>query len=289
MRVIETSLDDNLAVMSAILWRRGIAHRVFEERGRQILEVHDPVHAEAARQLYGAWRDGRVRLVADAEPGPPRSGPVAAGVAALRGYPALSLLIVLALLVFPFSMVLAEGRMNPVAGALLIVDPARLAAGAAVGGSASLLTPFNPWRWLTPMLLHFSIMHLAFNCVVVIELGRRIENGLGTLSFTLLIGAIALISNLAQYLVGGSVLFGGLSGVGYGLLGVVLAMSRRRPADATWRLPNGLAIGLLVFLVLFTTGVTEWFGLHVANAAHWAGLIAGLLLALLWPLRSTPR
>jgi membrane associated rhomboid family serine protease len=29
---------------------------------------------------------------------------------------------------------------------------------------------------------------------------------------------------------------------------------------------------------VFSTGVTEPFGLHVANAAHWLGLITGSLL-----------
>jgi len=290
MRVIETSLDDNLAAVSAILWRNGIPHRVFEERGRQILEVRDPTQAHAARQLYGAWRDGTVQLVAGPPPARRAGGPLAGVVAALRRYPALSLLILLALLVFPFSLALGEGRLNPIAAALLIVDPALLtAAGAAAGELPGLLAPFTPWRWFTPMLLHFSVAHLAFNCVIVIELGRRVEGGLGTVAFVVLVGAMALVSNLAQYLVGGSLLFGGLSGVGYGLLGVVLALAWRRPAQPTWQLPKGLSIGLLVFLVLFTTGVTELFGLHVANAAHWAGFAAGLLLALLWPLRSVPR
>ena len=34
-------------------------------------------------------------------------------------------------------------------------------------------------------------------------------------------------------------------------------------------------------VVTFTTGVTEPFGLYVANAAHWSGLGAGAVLALL--------
>ena len=39
-------------------------------------------------------------------------------------------------------------------------------------------------------------------------------------------------------------------------------------------------MGLLIFLVIFSTGITEPFGLNVANAAHWFGLATGALLAL---------
>jgi membrane associated rhomboid family serine protease len=59
-------------------------------------------------------------------------------------------------------------------------------------------------------------------------------------------------------------------------------MQRRFPSAAAWRLPPGLSIGLLMFLVVFTTGVTEPFGLYVANAAHWGGLLAGATAAALW-------
>jgi membrane associated rhomboid family serine protease len=37
--------------------------------------------------------------------------------------------------------------------------------------------------------------------------------------------------------------------------------------------------------VIFSTGITEPFGLHVANAAHWGGLIAGAALGLVWRAR----
>ena len=76
-------------------------------------------------------------------------------------------------------------------------------------------------------------------------------------------------------------LFGGLSGMAYGLLGYLLVMARRAPQDLRWQLPKGFSISLLIFLVVFSTGITEPFGLHVANAAHWSGLICGALLALL--------
>jgi GlpG protein len=140
------------------------------------------------------------------------------------------------------------------------------------------------WRWVTPILLHFSAMHILFNTIVVWELGRRVELRAGAAGFVVLVLVTALVSNWVQFLWSGSIRFGGLSGVAYGLLGFVVVAARRSP-DPAWRLPPGFAIALLVFLVLFSTGVTEAFGLYVANAAHWGGVLTGAAAAAIWPLR----
>ncbi|MEZ5560396.1 MAG: rhomboid family intramembrane serine protease [Pseudomonadales bacterium] len=283
MRVIEVSLDVDLAPFSAALWQQRVAHRVYEERGVQVLDVADTRHAEAVRRAYAAWREGRVRIVAVE----PQETAAAAGAAsghgmrllsALAAYPGLTLLIGLSLLVFPFSLAITRGAPGTLVALLTIVDLSR--PPAVLPDLAELLRQAQVWRWLTPIFLHFSVLHLAFNCVVVIEFGRRVERGLGTPGFVAAVVLIAVVSNLGQYALGGGPLFGGLSGVGYGLLGLVLVMSRLRAAVPLWQLPRGLAGGLLFFLVVFSTGITEPFGLHVANAAHWIGLGMGILLGL---------
>jgi GlpG protein len=190
---------------------------------------------------------------------------------ALTRYPGLTALIALAVVVFLVS------GFPEVAGWLTIIDLRR----PDVPSLLALLAELEVWRWVTPTLLHFSILHLAFNCAVVIELGRRVERALGAGAFWLLVLALAVASNLTQYALGDSPLFGGLSGVAYGLLGFVIAMRRLVPEEPAWQLPPGIAVGLVVFLVLFSTGVTEAFGLYVANAAHWAGFLTGIALGVL--------
>lgn len=279
MRVIETSMDENLAMLSAYLWSTGIVHRVFEERGRQVLEVRDPAHAAAVRAAYADWRAGRLQVAmpgagAGRRPGPPLRVRLLAHV---RAYPVLTAVIGAACLLLPTGLSLGAGDVSPLGAALLIVDPAHLAGqGSALEG----LFAAQPWRWLTPVFLHFSFVHLAFNAVILLEFGRRIERGIGSVRFAVLVVFTGVVGNLAQFLIGNSILFGGLSGVAYGLLGFILVMARRRPGQPHWRLPPGIAVGLLVFLVVFSTGVTEPFGLHVANSAHWAGLFAGMTGAL---------
>jgi len=280
MRVIETSLDEDLKLFSSYLWQKRVAHRIFEERGAQVVELADPALADAVRHDYEAWRSGRLVLERQPRPGVAASPSRPGWLQALARYPGLTVLIGLALVVFPFSYPVADGRIGAVVAWLTIVD--LHASMAALPSLPALLAQGEVWRWFTPMFLHFSVLHLGFNCAINIELGRRVERTLGGGGLWLLVLALAGVSNLAQYAFGGGPLFGGLSGVGYGLLGFILVISRRDPGHAAWQLPPGLSGGLLVFLVVFSTGITEPFGLFVANAAHWGGVLTGAALAALW-------
>jgi GlpG protein len=272
MRVIDTDTDVDLSALTAWLWQAHIGHRVFEERGRQILEIEDPAHAEATRAAFEAWKRGALPAAPERAP---RATLRAVG-RALVSYPGLTLILLIAFIVFPFSLPLGEGHLNPLAALLLFVP---------LEG-----TPPGPWRLITPIFMHFSVVHLAFNAAVLIELGRRIERGGSTFGLLLLVGFTGVISNIAQSVVTGpDAPFGGLSGVGYGLLGFLLALGRRRPADLRWQLPAGVAMGLLFFLVLFSTGITDAFGMPVANAAHWGGLVAGLVAGFFGPVPGRER
>jgi len=137
------------------------------------------------------------------------------------------------------------------------------------------------WRLFTPMLIHFGILHLAMNSLWYWELGRRIEARQGAgwlLALTLL---FALLSNAAQYLFGGPSLFGGLSGVLYGLLGYCWIFQRLAPTPA-YHLPPGVLVMMLVWLVLCASGLITALGFgSIANAAHVGGLLAGCLAGLL--------
>jgi len=277
MRVIETSMSEDLSLFSRYLWQQRVRHRVFEERGRQVLEVADPAQADSVRRAYDAFRSGRVQVREVARAPEPAPAPARGGgmLRAVLRYPGLSVLIALALVVFPFSLPVGKGELTGLVRLLTIIDPGVYGTADVRPGLGDVLGGLQVWRWFTPILLHFSVLHLAFNCVMVIELGRRIEHASGTVRFSLLVLAVAGISNLAQFALGGGPLFGGLSGVAYGLLGYILVRHRLRPEAPEFRLPRGLAPGLLIFLVVFTTGITEPFGLHVANVAHWGGLLVG--------------
>lgn len=268
MRLVTVPIEEDLAPYSRHLWLQRIPHRVFAEGGQQVLELARAEDAARARADYDAWRAGQLAL---AHPDALSVPPLDPHAKALwQRAPMVLLLIALAGLVF-----LLTGGGQVAVSLLTIVDLNR-----AGDGLLAALGRGEVWRPLSPILLHFSVPHLLFNAAVVFEVGRRVEAVDGWLRFALLVVLLGVLSNLVQYLLGEGPAFGGLSGVAYGLVGFVLMRARLQPAEVLWQLPGGIAIGLLIFLVLFSTGITEPFGLRVANGAHWGGLVAGVVLAL---------
>ena len=217
MRVIETSTDQDLSLFSAYLWQQRVRHRVFEERGSQILEVADPAQAQGVRQAYEAWRDGRLTLQAVARP---RRGSQVGRFASR--HPGLTGLVALAMVIFPFTQALTVGELSVVSRWLTIVDLA--VPWQQPPTIADALSSGQMWRWVTPVLLHFGAVRLLFNLTVLIFLGRRVEATLGAWWFWSLVLVVAVVSNLLQFTANPNPLFGGLSGVGYGLLGFVLVL-----------------------------------------------------------------
>lgn len=133
----------------------------------------------------------------------------------------------------------------------------------------------QPWRLFTPMLLHFSILHILFNMLWWCDLGRvieRFQSSWQLLGITLLVGAIA---NIAQFLDSGPA-FGGLSGVVYGLLGYLWLYGKVNPG-AGYQIRREIVVLMLVWLVVCYVGL----GGIVANAAHLAGLVSGAVLGIL--------
>jgi GlpG protein len=126
------------------------------------------------------------------------------------------------------------------------------------------------WRLITPIFLHFNLLHILFNCMWLHSLGSQIEKKKGTKFFITFILCTAIVSNLSQFLITGPA-FGGMSGVVYGLFGYVWIKSRLDPGDGFYIDPVIAMIMLGFFLVCFTGA----FG-GVANWAHAGGLIVGL-------------
>ena len=105
-------------------------------------------------------------------------------------------------------------------------------------------------------------------------LGGQLEIQKGSLSFLALIIFVSIVSNIAQ-LLETSYLFGGMSGVVYGLVGYCWLWRYFQPNIF---FPDVLLKFSLVWLILGYTPLTEWLGLgKMANAAHLYGLIAGLI------------
>jgi GlpG protein len=138
--------------------------------------------------------------------------------------------------------------------------------------------PFNylqSWRFITPALLHFSLLHIVFNLLWWWQLGGLVEKIQGKQRLITLFIFSAIASNLAQFFLVGPY-FGGLSGVVYGLVGYCWLTGKLNKQGQVF-LPNSMFIFLLGWLVL---GFVDLLPANVANYAHLIGLLAGLLLAI---------
>lgn len=143
------------------------------------------------------------------------------------------------------------------------------------------------WRVITPIFLHGNPIHLLFNMMMLFQFGRLLEQREGTFLLGGIILITAAFSNCLQGCVpaspmglawlGGSPVFGGMSGVVYGLFGYLWAKSSIRPD----RLPQVAPSFVLIMLIWMIAGFANVLG-PVANLAHFGGLVAGLVLGFLF-------
>jgi GlpG protein len=144
------------------------------------------------------------------------------------------------------------------------------------------------WRLVTPIFIHFTLLHLIFNMLWLSGLGGLIEHKRGPLRFPGLVLLVAIPSNIAQLYLGDVTMnagfqvdlflnpnFGGMSGVVYGLFGYVWMKSRYEPQ-------LGMSINtesVVILIAWFFLCLTGWVG-PVANMAHAVGLVVGILAGL---------
>lgn len=133
------------------------------------------------------------------------------------------------------------------------------------------LSQFELWRLVTPIFLHFGLLHLVFNMLWLWQLGRAIEMRFGTLKLLMLVLITGILSNLSE-LWWSTPFFGGMSGVVYALLGYVWMQGKYNP----W---SGLFVSRQLMAMMLAWYLLCWTGLFgsIANMAHTVGLLSGLL------------
>jgi len=278
--VLRLPLSVDLGGFVKLLQRMQVPHRVSEEAGEQVLWVPETI-SDDVRVLYERFPAGDPDQQLDIPEQAPVTRP--SFVQQVRHSPVTALVLLASLIVGAVTL-LGE---NLQAMSWLTFLPFRLM------GEYIQFTPLADtlasgqwWRLVTPMLIHFGILHLAMNGMWYWELGRRIEARQGSINLLGLTLLFSLASNFAQYTYGGPGLFGGLSGVLYGLLGHCWIYQLLSPNPA-YRLPRGVLVMMLVWLVLCLSGLVSMIGFgEIANAAHVGGLAIGCLTGLLGGLYS---
>ena len=130
------------------------------------------------------------------------------------------------------------------------------------------------WRLFTPILIHFGFAHILFNMLWLRDLGCMFEARLKSWYFVIFVLVVAMASNVAQYVFGKGPLFGGMSGVNYGLIGYVWIRGRFDPAAGLHLDKQSVILALIWFFACFT----GYLG-PIANFAHGAGLVLGMAWA----------
>ncbi|MEC6824913.1 rhomboid family intramembrane serine protease GlpG [Photobacterium piscicola] len=130
------------------------------------------------------------------------------------------------------------------------------------------------WRYFSHALLHFSALHVIFNCLWWWLLGGQIERHSGSAKLVQLFLISSLISGFGQFWLDGPN-FGGLSGVVYALLGYIWWMGWLAPQRGLV-IARSYVVFMLVWLVI---GFAEPVGIAIANMAHLMGLLTGCAIA----------
>ena len=272
-KVLEVSIQEDLGQFSRLLWQRKISHRIYEVESRQILTVPDQSQVMAARHLFQQWQRGEV--IPDAGDSSdfvsyfsPRDFLGKIFHAFRKATFTLSLIVLCIILAFLAPL----NAMTDLTRAMIYPD---FSFGTRIIDLDNVRANFSALQFLkmiSPMLLHGGIIHLAFNMLWLWEFGRRIEAVQASWSLLVLIVFIALVSNTVQYVYGGSLYFGGMSGVVYGLFSYIWMWQLFDPKK-NLSLPGPLIFFLLLSLVVITVINLDF----IADEAHIGGLLTGVV------------
>jgi GlpG protein len=142
------------------------------------------------------------------------------------------------------------------------------------------------WRLFTPCLLHSGFLHLLFNMLWLILLGKQLEERLRAPRYLLLVLAAGVFTNTCQYLMGGPN-FVGFSGVLCALLTFIWMRQKKAPWEG-YPLQRATVTFLMVFIcAMFALQLVSFYlevaqqapmAQGIANTAHLSGAAFGAIL-----------
>ncbi len=277
IKALEVPADVNLAAFSRYLNANGLAHRIAEEGVNQVVWVANEQQAVVVNEVFRRFTAGELDL----------DGGVEFDVAAprvtsrlsmvMQRYPLTLILIAVNIVLFPVGMNVAEGNLGLLFHKMVFLKMEEVNGQLYFTSLAHTLSSGEVWRIVTPMFIHFSWLHIVFNLLWIWEIGRRIEMINGALLLLVVVFFSSAVSNFTQFFMSGPGLFGGMSGVVFGLLAHSLIWSRMVPTRSM-AVPNGIYIFMFAYLAIGFTGAIDLLGMgKLANGAHLGGLIGGLI------------
>ena len=133
------------------------------------------------------------------------------------------------------------------------------------------LTALQPWRIITTLFTHASILHILFNMFSLFILGRQVEPMIGRLRFALLFLLSGIGGSIGVLLFAPNTAVVGASGAIFGLFGAYFVIARHLGANATQ----------LIIVIAINLGI-GFVVPGIAWQAHVGGLIIGALVGLVY-------
>ena len=209
----------------------------------------------------------------------PRSGGLWSKSRELRlRVPWLTFFLAAAIVVMYFLQVLADGSIPKHA-----MDPVLLAIG--MKGEAVFAGQW--WRLATAIFVHGDLYHLISNLSFLVLFGFIAETVFQRAGYFALWFLTGIAGSMSQLVALSPNAYGyGASGVAFGLVGALWgAYCLERVPSPTIVRRWSIVILLAFFIVLGF--LPDWLHSHSFNAAHLGGLLAGMVLGLVMPIRTT--
>lgn len=282
LKVADVDLSMDLSDLVSFLRNQRLLYRVTEEQGRQVVWVQNASLIPSLQEVIEKLECGELKFdMAPVKPVPEaKVSAKPALVVQLMKYPVTAWLLLLSIIGYA---VIELNSVQMFAWLMFLEFK-----GGELLTLKQTLADGQLWRLWTPAFLHFDIFHIVFNGLWLWDLGRRLEQLQGRWRYLISVMFLAVAANLSQYYWDGGAVFGGMSGVIYGLVGYIAVRKKLAPAPLI-DVPNGIIIFMLVWLCLCMSGVVDLFMTGgVANGAHVGGLVAGVLLGLIASRRSPP-
>lgn len=135
------------------------------------------------------------------------------------------------------------------------------------------LGDIEPWRYVSAVFLHFSVLHLGMNSLAGVRVGAMVEHQLGRARFVVLFVLSGAFGFLVSHWWAPGAYTAGASGAVFGLFGCAIGVAYAQ-RDPNWKQVLVENLVWVVILGLINSGVN--------NAAHAGGLAAGALLGFLF-------
>lgn len=275
IRAASLPIEVDLYSFSQLLSKHGLAHRINEESGQQVIWVASEEDAVFLREALKQWQE---KVATSEIPKAPQNtlGFVGAFnfrrllnglIASIYSTPVTMLLFTTCIVVAVISRLGA----NPSAVASLFYPP--LSSQGIIQLVLSLDSLTSLLQTLSPMFLHFGELHLVFNMLWLWYFGKQLEAIHPSWFVAGLVIVIAFVSNTAQFMTSETRNFGGMSGVIYGLMAYAWIVHSAMPRSYL-----SLNKNLMTFFVVALVAMELLASSMIATAAHVGGLVCGLAL-----------